>query len=129
MRRLRQASTSLFLRAEPLVYGCSLVYRNPVYHQCVFASLMIATLLRETYLLTWSDVSRTIPDKKKVVIVETLRTGVFSFLFGFFVWNLDNIFCGSWTQVKRTVGWPTAFFMEGEFIQGNLYSFVTHPFV
>ena len=74
MRRLRQASTSLFLRAEPLVYGCSLVYRNPVYHQCVFASLMIATLLRETYLLTWSDVSRTIPDKKKVVIVETLRT-------------------------------------------------------
>lgn len=105
-----------------MVYDCSLVYRNPVYHQCVFASLMVATLIREAHLLVWSDVSRTIPDKKKAVIIETLKTGVLSFLFGFFVWNLDNIFCGSWTQVKRTVGWPIAFFMEGEFIQGSLYS-------
>lgn len=86
---------------------------------------MIATLFREAYLLVWSDVSRTIPDKKKAVIIETLKTGVLSFLFGFFVWNLDNIFCGSWTQVKRTVGWPIAFFMEGEFIQGNFVLFVT----
>jgi len=35
------------------------------------------------------------------------------FLFGFFIWNLDNIFCGSWTRVKQAVGWPGAFFMEG----------------
>lgn len=90
-----------------------LVYRNPVYHQCVFASLMIVTLLRELYLLSWSDASRTIPDKKKAVIIEALRTGLALFLFGFLVWNLDNIFCGSWTQVKRAVGWPIAFFMEG----------------
>ncbi|KAH8992341.1 ceramidase [Lactarius akahatsu] len=90
-----------------------LVYRNPVYHQCVFASLMVATLLREVHLLTRSDASRTIPDKKKAVIITILRTGLFLFLFGFLVWNLDNIFCGSWTQVKRAVGWPIAFFMEG----------------
>ncbi|KAH9070756.1 ceramidase [Lactarius deliciosus] len=90
-----------------------LVYRNPVYHQCVFASLMVATLLREVHLLTRSDVSRTLPDKKKAVIITVLRTGLFLFLFGFLVWNLDNIFCGSWTQVKRGVGWPIAFFMEG----------------
>ncbi|KAN0127928.1 Ceramidase [Lactarius tabidus] len=90
-----------------------LVYRNPIYHQGVFGSIMIATFFREIYLLAWSDVSRTIPDKKKAAIVETLKTGLFLFLFGFFVWNLDNIFCGSWTQVKRAVGWPIAFFLEG----------------
>jgi dihydroceramidase len=112
----------LFLCADPMVYGCSLVYRNPIYHQGVFGSLMIATFFREIYLLAWSDVSRTIPDKKKAAIVETLKTGLFLFLFGFFVWNLDNIFCGSWSQVKRAVGWPIAFFMEGEFIQGRPYS-------
>jgi len=90
-----------------------LVYRNPVYHQCVFASLMFTMLLREWYLLGWSDASRTIPDKRKAVIIKALKTGLLLFLFGFFVWNLDNIFCGSWTQVKRAVGWPIAFFMEG----------------
>jgi len=83
---------------------------------------MIAMFLREAYLLAWSDASRTIPDKKKAVIIKTLRTGLFLFLFGFLVWNLDNIFCVSWTQVKRTVGWPIAFFMEGEFIQERLYA-------
>jgi len=98
---------------DALFTASYLVYRNPLYHQCVFASIMIATFLREVYLLAWSDASRTIPDKKKAVIVETLRTGLFLFLLGFFVWNLDNIFCGSWTQVKRAVGWPLAFFMEG----------------
>jgi dihydroceramidase len=83
---------------------------------------MLAMLLREFYLLKWSDASRTIPDKKKAVVVDALRTGLLLFLFGFFVWNLDNIFCGSWSQVKRAVGWPIAFFMEGEFIQGRPYS-------
>ncbi|KAI0253240.1 ceramidase [Lactifluus subvellereus] len=90
-----------------------LVYRNPVYHQCVFAALMVATVFREGYLLTWFEASKTIPDKKKAVITEVLRTGAFLFLFGFIIWNLDNIFCDSWTRVKLAVGWPAAFFMEG----------------
>ncbi|KAF8257756.1 ceramidase [Lactarius quietus] len=77
------------------------------------ASLMFAMLLRECYLLVWSDASRIIPDKQKAAILGALKTGLLLFLFGFFVWNLDNIFCGSWTQVKRSVGWPIAFFMEG----------------
>jgi dihydroceramidase len=78
---------------------------------------MVATLLREAYLLTRSEASRTIPDKKKAAIVEVLRTGAFTFLFGFFVWNLDNVFCDPWTRIKRAVGWPTAFFMEGRFVK------------
>ncbi|KAI0297571.1 ceramidase [Multifurca ochricompacta] len=90
-----------------------LMYRNPVYHQCVFATLMVITLLRSVYLLLWSEASRTIPDKRKTAIIEVLRTGAFSFLIGFLIWNLDNIFCVSWTRVKEAVGWPTAFFMEG----------------
>ena len=78
---------------------------------------MVATPLREAYLLKWSKASRTIPDKKKAAIVEVLRAGAFTFLFGFFVWNLDNIFCDPWTRIKRAVGWPAAFFMEGGFVK------------
>jgi hypothetical protein len=78
---------------------------------------MVATPLREAYLLKWSKASRTIPDKKKAAIVEVLRAGALTFLFGFFVWNLDNIFCDPWTRIKRAVGWPAAFFMEGRFVK------------
>ena len=86
-----------------------------MYHQCVFAALMVATATREAQLLFWSEASRTIPDKKKATIVQVLRTGGCAFLFGFFIWNLDNILCRPWTPIKHAVGWPTAFFMEGKF--------------
>ncbi|KAI0281231.1 ceramidase [Russula aff. rugulosa BPL654] len=110
-----KSTYSKFLIAATVVFdilftGSYIIYRDPVYHQCVFAALMVGTFLREAYLL---KASRTIPDKKKAAIVEVLRTGVFTFLFGFFVWNLDNIFCDPWTRIKRAVGWPTAFLMEG----------------
>ncbi|KAF8492743.1 ceramidase [Russula emetica] len=113
-----KSTYSKFLVAVTVVFdilftASYILYRDPVYHQCVFAALMVATFLREAYLLIWSEASRTIPDKKKAAIVEVLRTGFFTFLIGFFVWNLDNIFCDPWTRIKRAVGWPTAFLMEG----------------
>ena len=106
-------------RFKPLInaHVYSILYRDPVYHQSVFAGLMVAMLLREVYLLSWSEASRTIPDKKKAAMLEILKTGVLTFLFGFFVWNLDNIFCNPWTRIKRGVGWPAAFFMEGKFVK------------
>ena len=88
-----------------------------MYHQIVFATLMLAALSREEYLRKWSEASRTIPDKKKATIVEVVKTGVLFFLFGFFIWNLDNIFCNPWTGIKQAVGWPIAFFMEGRFVK------------
>jgi hypothetical protein len=78
---------------------------------------MLAALSREEYLRKWSEASRTIPDKKKATIVEAVKTGVLFFLFGFFIWNLDNIFCNPWTRIKQAVGWPIAFFMEGRFVK------------
>jgi Ceramidase len=98
--------------ADAMIY--SLMYRNPVYHQCVFATLMISTVVREAYLLRWSEASKTIPDKKKSTIIQVLRTGAFGFIFGFIIWNLDNIFCDSLTRVKLAVGWPIAFLLEGK---------------
>jgi dihydroceramidase len=75
---------------------------------------MISTVLREAYLLVWFEASKNIPDRKKADIIQVLRTGAFSFIFGFIIWNLDNIFCDSWTRVKMAVGWPIAFLMEGK---------------
>ncbi len=82
---------------------------------------MIVTCVREVYLIE----STTIPDKKKAVIKRILITGVLFFLLGFLIWNLDNIFCVFWTRVKRAVGWPMAFFLEGEFYSSETVCFVS----
>ncbi|KAH7881001.1 ceramidase [Lentinula edodes] len=89
------------------------VYRNPVYHQVVFAALVISCAIRIAYLLNWSPVRTRIPDSKKQVIAQMFTTGAVTFASGFLVWNLDIIFCGTLTNWKRNLGWPAAFLLEG----------------
>ncbi|KAI0094435.1 alkaline phytoceramidase [Irpex rosettiformis] len=95
------------------------VYRNPIYHQAVFASIMFTTAFRTYHILSSSDpVSRTaakyhIPLHCKKTVASLFLTGAFTFAFGFFVWNLDNIFCGTVTRWKHGLGWPVAFLLEG----------------
>ncbi|KAH9486287.1 Alkaline ceramidase 3 [Psilocybe cubensis] len=90
-----------------------MLYRNPVYHQLVFATLVISTTLRITYILQYTSAATRIPPKKKSAIGHIFSTGAGLFAFGFFLWNLDNIFCGRLTVWKVGVGWPGAFLLEG----------------
>jgi len=89
------------------------VYRNPVYHQVVFATIMLSTAFRTAYLLRYSELSKKIPEAEKNSIARTFSSGAGIFAFGFFIWNLDNIFCNTITHWKHSVGWPTAFLLEG----------------
>ena len=41
--------------------------------------------------------------------------GAGMFALGFFVWNMDNIFCDTLTRWKVFIGWPWAFLLEGIF--------------
>ncbi|KDR85706.1 hypothetical protein GALMADRAFT_234756 [Galerina marginata CBS 339.88] len=90
-----------------------MVSRNPVYHQVVFASVVISTALRITYILQLTPAATRIPEKKRATITNFFSTGAGLFAFGFFVWNMDNIFCQKLTQWKVAVGWPAAFLLEG----------------
>ncbi|THH27670.1 hypothetical protein EUX98_g6519 [Antrodiella citrinella] len=89
------------------------VYRNPIYHQAVFATVMLINAYRTYYLLRVSPMSAHIPAPLKTSIARIFSSGVGIFVFGFFVWNLDNIFCGALTGWKRSLGWPAAFLLEG----------------
>ncbi len=42
-----------------------MVNRNPVYHQVVFASIVIATAVRITYILKYTSAAKRIPPIKK----------------------------------------------------------------
>jgi dihydroceramidase len=87
--------------------------RNPVYHQFVFGVVVALTSVRTAFLLGWSDSAREIPPEKRAVIKGFFWTGVATFALGFVVWNLDNIYCDTLTQWKRSIGWPLAFLLEG----------------
>jgi Ceramidase len=93
-----------------------MVYRNPVYHQIIFASLIIITALRITYILQLSDASHRIPAKARKAIIHFFSTGAALFALGFLIWNVDNIFCYTLTMWKVNIGWPVAFLLEGEFL-------------
>ncbi len=56
-----------------------------------------------------------IPLHDKRTVGNLFLKGALTFAFGFFVWNLDNIFCGTVTRWKHNVGWPVAFILEGEY--------------
>lgn len=84
-----------------------------MYHQVIFASIVLLTAFRVAYLLRKPDASHRIPPNKKAVISKVFSMGVGLFALGFLIWNLDNIFCHNLTQRKLHIGWPLAFLLEG----------------
>jgi len=88
------------------------VLRNPIYHQVVFATLILTAAARTMYLLDKSKKSGLILTNTRSEISKVFITGAVTFAFGFFVWNLDNIFCNTLTRWKVAIDWPLAFFFE-----------------
>ncbi|KZT08705.1 alkaline phytoceramidase [Laetiporus sulphureus 93-53] len=89
------------------------ISRNPIYHQVVFAALLGITGVRTIYLLRDQEIAKRVPEEVKSTVARLFSFGAATFAFGFFVWNLDNIFCGTITRWKHALGWPAAFILEG----------------
>ncbi|OCH86660.1 alkaline phytoceramidase [Obba rivulosa] len=102
-----------FLLFNALFTWSYYLYRNPVYHQVVFAAIMLTNVFRTAYLLRDRDIAKRLPDAEKEKIARVFTTGVLLFVLGFVIWNLDNIFCSGVTGWKHALGWPTAFLLEG----------------
>jgi len=107
-----------FLAAICVVFDVvfTLIYfynRNPIFHQIVFAIIVWIIGIRVTYLLKWSELSLLMPPIKKSMIGRLFSMGAGMFALGFFVWNMDNIFCDTLTHWREIIGWPWAFLLEG----------------
>ncbi|EIM91264.1 alkaline phytoceramidase [Stereum hirsutum FP-91666 SS1] len=114
--RNRRSTTLLFAMAafDILFTASYFVYRNPIYHQFIFACTILTTAGRVTYLVHSSSEQTTkIPAHTKQTVLKMFWTGAAMFSLAFIIWNLDNVFCGTLTQWKRKVGWPFAFLLEG----------------
>jgi dihydroceramidase len=74
---------------------------------------MLMNVFRTAYVLRTPPYAQLIPERDRRTIARLFGTGAVTFLAGFLVWNLDNIFCSQLTAWKNLVGWPGAFLLEG----------------
>ncbi|KAJ5362178.1 hypothetical protein N7541_003022 [Penicillium brevicompactum] len=116
--------------------------QDPIFHQNAYALLTTVVVLRSMYIMEvtlrpkWrhSTEEDRLERQKKGLPVPTkerqhyenvrdtkmLKTmwlmviyGLSMFLGGFFIWNLDNIFCSEIRRMRRTVGLPWGLLLEG----------------
>ncbi|KAJ5972219.1 uncharacterized protein N7479_002137 [Penicillium vulpinum] len=116
--------------------------QDPIFHQNAFAILTTVVVLRSMYTMEvtlrpkWrrsTEEDRLARQKKGLPVPtkerqhfenvrdqKTLKTmwfmviyGLSMFLGGFFIWNLDNVFCSEIRRVRRAVGLPWGLFLEG----------------
>jgi len=91
-----------------LIYS---LYRNPIVHQATFAVLMLSVAARASILSRRA--SSPISAAKRRTIFTVFWTGSITFIVGFIIWNLDNVYCETIKGWKGALGWPAAFILEG----------------
>ena len=117
--------------------------QDPTFHQVAYAVLTVVVLLRSMWIMevtlrpswyrahkepsperepsTLSLLSREQQQQQKTARdLEILRAmwsmvawGLFTFLGGFLLWNLDNQFCSTWRSWRHSVGLPWGMLLEG----------------
>lgn len=89
-----------------LVY---LYFKDPTIHQVAYA-ILNAGIIFQSINLTQKHVK---DDKARKALYFVMITGVWTFLLGYFLWNLDIHFCGTVRLTRRSWGMPYGFVLEG----------------
>lgn len=100
----------IFLGAA-LLTAVYLRYKDPTIHQAAYGALNVVIILKSVQQSHWYVKSKN--PKAMSDLNWTLFFGVFEFLFGWFLWNLDIHFCNTWISLRRKVGMPLGFLLEG----------------
>nr|XP_033806020.1 alkaline ceramidase 3 [Geotrypetes seraphini] len=78
----------LFSLIVTIVY---LRWKKPLFHQVMYGLLVFILVLRSVYIITW--------------VYPWLRSLAYTslglFLMGFFLWNLDTLFCDTWRGARQ----------------------------
>ncbi|WWD18366.1 hypothetical protein CI109_102816 [Kwoniella shandongensis] len=99
----------LIMLAWDVFVTVSYVYLpNPVYHQVAFGIIIISTTIRTAYLIYHFPRSSPL----RGMMGRTMGWGVATFIVGFAIWNVDNIFCIQLRKIREIVGF-WGFLVEG----------------
>ena len=91
---------------------------NPVFHQVAYACIFAFTSIHALFTL-WSKLAPlalalTPRAREWCQLARRLQVqGIVTFLTGFLIWNIDNIFCGTLRVSREIVGYPLALLLEG----------------
>ncbi|KAG9094999.1 hypothetical protein FS749_011336 [Ceratobasidium sp. UAMH 11750] len=93
------------LAAVPLgVSALYLYYPNPVLHQACFATIQLTTTYRT--ILLFRTAPKSIPPADLNAAKHYIRSGSLLFILAFAIWNVDNIWCDAWTDLRNAF-WRT----------------------
>ncbi|QRV92879.1 alkaline ceramidase [Ceratobasidium sp. AG-Ba] len=89
----------LGLASVPLgVSALYLYYPNPVLHQVCFATIQLTSTYRT--ILLFKTAPKTIPQTDIKAAKHYILSGSLLFILAFAIWNVDNIWCDAWTQLR-----------------------------
>lgn len=89
---------------------------NPIFHQVAYASIMALSSLHAINLLYGgsSRMAQTEAARRNRSYARRVQLwGLGTFITGFVIWNIDNIFCGTLRTARGIVGYPWALLLEG----------------
>lgn len=95
--------------AVAVLTGIYLYYRDPTIHQTAYAVLNVLVVGRSFWLT-----SKHVHDEKAKKHLRNLAIiGLSNFLGGYALWNLDIHLCTTWRSLRRVIGIPYGFLLEG----------------
>ncbi|KAK4039792.1 ceramidase-domain-containing protein [Parachaetomium inaequale] len=122
-RRSAKAKTLIAVGLVGLAVFITVYYlyaQDPVFHQVAYGLLTAGTIFRGFYVMERSlrpKLSQRKPaeecDRYMREMYKLALTGIFLFLAGFFLWNMDNIFCRHLTATKKQILLPWSVVLEG----------------
>lgn len=95
--------------AAAVLTAVYLYYRNPTIHQAGYAFLNLV-IIAKSVSLTQIYVYDKQAQKN---LWRTLVVGSASFMAGYALWNLDIHLCDTWRWIRRDIGMPYGFLLEG----------------
>jgi dihydroceramidase len=93
--------------------------KDPVFHQVAYGFLTLSSTIRGFYV-TEVDVKSALRKRVPAEADQRMRqirtlavSGILIFLGGFFIWNMDNLFCHHLVRARNQIQLPWSVVLEG----------------
>jgi len=90
-----------------------------VFHQVAYGVITLSTIVRGFYV-TEGQLRQALTERVPTEVDQRMRrirmlsfSGIFMFLGGFLIWNLDNTFCHHLVHTRNQIQLPWAVVLEG----------------
>ncbi|KAI9631910.1 ceramidase [Dioszegia hungarica] len=103
----------LVLVAWDIFVTLSYIYLpNPIYHQLAFGFILLSSVTQNFRFIRRLASAADANPAQHAKVVNTLLSGIATFIVGFIIWNVDNYFCDVLRRGQELLG-PLGFILQG----------------